>query len=300
MNILITGGTGFIGRHLVEALLAQQHSLVLLCRHFAKGQDLFGERVMLVHHFSEITVNVDAIINLAGEPIMDKRWSNKRKKQLSGSRVDVTRHLVRWMASLKQKPTVFISGSAVGYYGNHPEDVALDEHAHANSCFPNHLCDEWEFEALKAKSLNVRVCLLRTGVVLDQHAGALKKMWLPFSLGLGGNVASGKQWFSWIHIADMVDLIVYLLDHANIEGPVNATAPHPVTYRSFTRALASAMSRPHFFPMPAWLLKLIFGEAAQLLTQGQKVVPKAALTAGFKFRFATIEAALADIIGLKK
>jgi len=296
MNILITGGTGFIGQHLVKQLLGQQHSIVLFCRHFAKAHELFGDRVQCVHHFHDIDIAIDAVINLCGEPIMGKRWTKVRKQHLRSSRIDVTRHLVKWMADQEQKPKVFISGSAIGYYGNHPEDIELDERGKAVSCFPSQLCSEWEFEALKAKALNIRVCLLRTGVVLDKHAGALKKMWMPFQLGLGGRVASGQQWFSWIHIDDMVQLIIFALNNASIEGPVNATAPNPVRYDTFTRAFSQTLSRPHLAPMPSWVLGLLFGESAQLLTEGQKVIPAKLMDTGFEYQFPLITNALYHIV----
>lgn len=299
MNILITGGTGFIGSHLARALINQKHRVVIFCRDAKKAEKLFGSNVIAVEQLSEINDTIDAVINLAGEPIMgsgiNARWSAKRKQQLVDSRVGVTHQLMEWMAALEKKPSVLISGSAIGYYGNYPEDQDLTEHASPRSCFPSQLCQEWEFEALKAKSFGMRVCLLRTGVVLDKNAGALKKMWLPFSLGLGGNVASGQQWLSWIHIHDMVQLILFLLANTDIEGAVNATAPQPVRYQQFTLTLASVLSRPHVAPMPKTVLNIVFGEAAQLLTEGQKVVPKVLLDNGFTFQFSAIDEALKHI-----
>jgi uncharacterized protein (TIGR01777 family) len=188
-----------------------------------------------------------------------------------------------------------ISGSAIGFYGDHPEGVPLNEYGKTRECFPSQLCNEWEFEAMKARSLGIRVCLLRTGVVLDNNEGALQKMGRPVSLGLGGNVGSGRQWLSWIHISDMVNLILFLLKHNTIEGPVNATAPEPVTYNTFTKILAKVLSKPHIFPMPSFLLKLLFGESAELLTEGQRVIPEVLLDNGFHFEFKNIETALTHI-----
>lgn len=296
MNILITGGTGFIGRHLVAALLEQKHTLVLFCRNVEKARHLYGDSVSYVYYFRDVAIPIDAVINLAGEPIMDKRWTRKRRAQLRSSRIGVTRHLNKWISKVDTPPKVMVSGSAVGYYGNHPEGEPLDEFANSRPCFPSRLCAEWEFEALKARTLGTRVCLLRTGVVLDKNDGALQKMWLPFSLGLGGNVASGKQWFSWIHIRDMVEAIIFLLNNPDTEGVFNATAPNPVTYNTFTKALAKAMGRPHLLPMPGFVLKLIFGESSQLLTEGQRVIPKGLVDAGFTFDYPSIEQALEHIV----
>lgn len=296
MNILITGGTGFIASHLVKALLLQHHTVVLFCRNEKKAQDMYDGRVACVHSFNEVSIAIDTVINLSGEAIMDKRWSKRRKHQLRVSRIDITRHLIKWMATLDTPPKVLISGSAIGYYGNYPEDTPLDEYAKSRSCFPSSLCSEWEFESLKAKALGVRVCMIRTGVVLDKYAGALQKMWLPFSLGLGGNVATGKQWLSWVHIDDMVKLIMFIMQTPSLEGPVNATAPVPVTYHQFTRCLAKVLARPHWVPMPTLLLKLLFGESAQLLYEGQRVVPSALTQAGFTFEYNDIDAALSEIV----
>jgi uncharacterized protein (TIGR01777 family) len=296
MNILITGGTGFIGHHLVNALLKQQHSIVLFCRNIDKARAMYGERVEYIYYFRDIKTAIDAVINLAGEPIMGGRWTKKRKAQLRSSRIGVTRHLNKWISKADKPPKIMVSGSAIGYYGNHSEGDPLDEGANSRSCFSSRLCNELEFEALKARALGTRVCLLRTGVVLDKNAGALQQMWLPFSLGLGGNVASGKQWFSWIHVDDMVDAIIHLLKTPGIEGAVNMTAPEPVIYNTFTKMLAKKMHRPHIFPMPEFILRLLFGKASQLLTEGQRVIPKVLTDSGFTFRYKSLDVALEDIV----
>jgi uncharacterized protein (TIGR01777 family) len=295
MNILITGGTGFIGQALVKALRNKHHRLVVFCRDIEDAKRILGNDIEYVYYFRDISIPIDAVVNLAGEPIMDRRWSKKRKYQLRASRLDVTRHLVKWMSQVERPPKVLITGSAIGYYGNHPDGNVLDEQGKTKRCFPSALCQEWEFEALKARSLGVRVCMMRTGVVLDKHGGALKKMWWPFSVGLGGNVASGKQWFSWVHLEDMVRLIQFMIDNESIEGPVNATAPNPVSYYTFTRLLAKVLRRPHCMPMPACILRLIFGESAQLLTEGQRVIPKVLTDAGFQFHYSSIGDALTAI-----
>jgi len=296
MNILITGGTGFIGRYLGNALLKQQHHLVLFCRDIEKARAIYSDSVDYIDCFQTISTPIDAVINLAGEPVIGDRWTKQRKAQLRSSRIGVTQHLNSWMSTSDKPPKVMISGSAIGYYGNHPEGKPLDELASPRNCFPSRLCSEWEFEALKAKALGTRVCVLRTGVVLDKKAGALQKMWLPFNLGVGGNVASGKQWFSWIHIDDMVSAIIHLLETPGIEGAVNATAPEPVIYNTFTQMLAKKMRRPHLFPMPAFVLRLLLGEASQLLTEGQRVIPKALIDSGFTFRYQSLDAALEHIV----
>ena len=296
MHFLITGGTGFLGQHLITALLKRGDRITLLARNFDKAKSLFGEQVNLIASVSPAHRDIDIVINLAGEPIIDKRWSNARKKALLASRVETTKMLVEWMAELEQKPQVLISGSAIGYYGNYPENMSITEADRPRYCFASELCKQWEAEAAKAEALGVRVCMLRTGVVLDRHAGALSRMWLPFSLGLGGRVASGNQWLSWIHRDDMIKLILFLADNDKIKGPVNATAPEPVFYNTFTKAFARALKRPAFFPMPAFVLKLMLGEAAQLLIDGQKVVPKKLLESGFEFEFKTIDKALGDIV----
>lgn len=296
MHFLITGGTGFLGQHLIAALLERGDRVTLLARNFDKAKKLFGERVNLIATVSPAVSDIDIVINLAGEPIIDKRWTNKRKSVLLASRINTTKALVDWMAALDKKPDAFISGSAIGYYGNYPENISLTEEDKPRYCFASELCKQWEAEASKAEAMGVRICTVRTGVVLDKNAGALQRMWLPFSLGLGGRVASGLQWLSWIHRQDMINCLLFMADNTNIYGAVNATAPEPVNYNIFTKTFARALKRPAFSPMPAFVLKLMLGEAAQLLIEGQRVVPKKLLDCGFEFEFKTIDQALTEIV----
>ena len=296
MHLLITGGTGFIGVPLVEALLARGDQITLLARNFKKAKALFNGRVNLVGSVNDAGIEVDAVINLAGEPIIDRRWSRRRKRKLKASRVGVTEDIIQWLSRCDKKPEVLVSGSAIGYYGNYSESLALDEEARPRTCFASELCQEWEATANKAKALGVRVCTVRTGVVLAKHGGALKRMWLPFSLGLGGRIASGNQWFSWIHLDDMVKLLIYLVDQKDISGAVNATAPYPVTNALFAKQFGRALNRPTLLPMPAVVVAALFGEASELLLEGQKVVPKKLHDHNFDFQYPQLDQALAQIV----
>ena len=297
MHLLIVGGTGFIGRPLVEALLARGYQVTLLARSFTKAKRLFNGRVSLIGSIESAALDVDGVINLAGEPIIDKRWTPRRKQRLKQSRIDLTQVIVRWMAANdKQRPAFLINGSAIGYYGNYPEPPYLDETAKPIPCFSSDLCVQWEQAARQAQTLGVRVCMVRTGIVLGANGGALKRMLLPFKLGLGGPIGSGRQWFSWIHLHDMVQLLLYLVENPTISGPVNAVAPSPVTNAVFSSALARALKRPAFLPMPTAIVKTLFGEAAELLLEGQPVFPKKLLDKDFRFKYPGLSQALEEIV----
>ncbi len=265
MKILITGGTGLIGKKLCSALLQQEHDLTILTRR----PSVVPKQCKAILSLSEWQPETvyDAVINLAGEPIVDKTWTEKRKKCLWDSRVSLTQELVKHIEAANQKPKVLISGSAIGYYGN-TGDVIVDETTSVGSDFGAELCSAWENEALKA---NIRVCILRTGLVLDSSGGLFKKMLLPFKLGLGGCIGHGKQWMSWIHIDDYVEILIRLLNNEKAQGAYNMIAPEPVTNKQFTTILANKLSRPAFFNIPAWFLKLILGERAELVISGQRV-----------------------------
>jgi len=235
----------------------------------------------------------DAVINLAGEPIVDAYWSTRRKQVLWDSRVTLTEELVRRINLAEHKPAVLLSGSAVGYYGDRG-DTVLDENAGAGAGFSAELCKAWE-GAARAAEPAVRVCLLRTSPVLSRDGGLLGKMLPPFKLGLGARLGGGRQWMSWIHIDDYVALVLRLLQDAQARGPFNMAAPEPATNREFTAALAQAVQRPAWFVAPAWLLRLGMGERASLMLEGQRVVPGKFIAAGHVFRFPHLADALRDV-----
>jgi len=237
----------------------------------------------------------DAVINLAGEPIVDAYWSAKRKQVLWDSRVTLTGKLVQRIASARQKPTVLLSGSAVGYYGNRG-DTELDEAAPPGSDFAANLCRTWEEAALAAEQQGVHVCLLRTGLILSESGGLLGRMLLPFKLGLGARLGDGRQWMSWVHIQDYVALVLYLLRDERMRGPFNMTAPQSATNAEFTNALARTLKRPAIFIAPGMMLRFAMGERAALLLEGQRVLPAKLTAAGCSFKFPELGGALDDLL----
>jgi uncharacterized protein len=233
----------------------------------------------------------DGVVNLAGEPMANKRWTIKQKHQLRLSRIDTTVSLVRAIAKAKQKPKFLLNASAVGYYGPRGDETIAEE-APAGTDFLAVLCRDWENEAMKAEKLGVRVIRLRTGIVLGAGGGALAKMAPPFKFFVGGPLGSGKQWVSWIHLEDEVGLIVHLIEHPQASGAVNATAPNPVTMKEFCRTLGQVMGRPSWAPVPAFALRLVLGEMAGMLLTGQRAIPAAAEKFGYRFRYSNLPEAL--------
>jgi uncharacterized protein (TIGR01777 family) len=298
MKYFITGGTGFIGKQLIENLLGQKAEIIVLTRDKAKTTKLFGDSVKSVLDVSEIdkSENIDAIINLAGEPIADKKWSAAQKQKLISSRLNTTESVVKLIERLDKKPECLISASAIGYYGAQAENIITESSA-PNKEFTHELCKSWEDSAHKASQTNVRVCIIRLGVVLGKNGGALKKMLPAFKLGLGGKIGSGKQYFSWVHIDDVVSAINFLIENKNSNGVYNLTSPSPVTNTEFTQALGFALKRPTFFNMPAFVVKKIFGEMGdRLLLNGQRVFPENLLKSGFSFKFEKLNKAFDSII----
>ncbi|HXR63953.1 MAG TPA: TIGR01777 family oxidoreductase [Rudaea sp.] len=294
MHYLITGGSGFIGSALCRSLAADGHRITVLTRDIARAKRRVPEGVLPIDRL-DFARDVDAIVNLAGENLAGGRWSAARKREFLASRIGTTKRLLDWIGRQERAPAVLVSGSAVGWYGPRG-DEELDENARIGSDFSAHLCRDWEAEARKAEALGVRVCLLRTGIVLDRDGGALKQMLLPFRCGLGGPMGHGRQWMSWIARSDLVALIRWLVDNAAASGAWNATAPTPVTNGEFSATLARALHRPCVLRTPAFALKLLFGEMADLLLTGQRIIPARASAAGFAFNHPQLAPALDAIL----
>jgi uncharacterized protein (TIGR01777 family) len=238
---------------------------------------------------------VDAIVNLAGAPIADRPWTHKRKALLWSSRITLTETLLAWLESREQKPQVLISGSAVGWYGDGGERELSEDSPPVIDDFASQLCIAWEETAQRAEGLGIRVIFIRTGLVLSAEGGFLSRLLLPFKLGLGGPIGSGRQWMPWIHINDQIALIDFLLHRESASGPYNACAPNPVRNREFAKTLGSVLNRPTFMPMPTLALKVCLGELSLLLLGGQKAIPARLLEAGFTFQFTDLRAALDEL-----
>ena len=300
MQILITGGTGFIGKTLCRRLSRSGHQLTVLSRQPPERvRHLCGDSVTPLPSLNELSpqTGFDAVVNLAGESIVAKRWTKARKKLLWDSRVGLTSELIDVIATAESKPGVMVSGSAVGYYGNRG-DMVLDEDSDFSDDFGHRLCAAWEEQALRALDHGVRVCLLRTGLVIGKDGGFLRRMLPVFKLGLGGRIGDGRQWMSWIHLDDHVAMTEHLLDNSQLDGVFNATAPNPVTNREFTDCLARLLNRPAFFPVPASALKLVLGETAELLLGGQRVMPARLQRTQFRFRYESLQEALREALNL--
>lgn len=301
MKILLTGGTGFIGTALRDTLTRKDHEVIILTRQASK-ESAPGIRTRYVYwnppqpgKWEQELEQADGVINLAGEPIIGKRWSPQQKRKIIESRMGATRAVVTAMGKARHKPKVLINASAVGYYGSR-EDEELSEESSPGNDFLAQTCQDWEAEAIKAESLSVRVVRIRFGIVLEKNGGALAKMLLPFRLGLGGPLGSGHQWMSWIHLADLTELICFALEKKSVQGPLNGTTPAPVTMKEFSKTLGKTLHRPAILPAPEAAVKILLGEMSDVLLKGQRVLPKKALKEGFMFRFPQLENALKDIL----
>ena len=297
MNVLVTGGTGFIGGALCRRLLAGGHAVSVLTRERQRAEQLLQDQVAAFESLDELPRETapEAIVNLAGLSLGSGRWTERLKQEFIASRVGVTRQVISYIAGTDRKPGILISGSAVGYYGARG-DEELDEDAPPGNEYQSDLCKAWEAEAFKAVQHGVRVCVSRTGVVLGKGGGALSSLVSQFRLGLGGYVGNGRQWMSWIHIDDLVSIILHLIADESLAGAFNATGPNPEMNRDFARKLAVALHRPALMWAPGWLLRLMVGEMAHLYVTGQKVLPSRLLESGYRFKFPELRMALADIL----
>lgn len=300
MRLVIAGGTGFIGSALCARLLERGHFLTILSRSpspptISPNQRWVTWTPPAAGHWQEAIHHADGVINLAGEPIAGKRWSAAQKERLRTSRIQTTRALVTAITGSTVRPKFLLNGSAIGYYGPHGDEI-LTEEAAPGGDFLARACVEWEAEARKAEEQGVRVIRLRTGIVLGRGGGALAKMVPPFKLFIGGPLGSGKQRMSWIHLDDEIDLIQFLIGHPQAQGAVNATAPNPCTMKEFCRALGAVLHRPSWAPVPAFALRLLLGEMAEMLLTGQRVIPAKARSLGYSFKHPTLLEALRGLL----
>jgi len=298
-TVLVTGATGFVGQKLVRRLVERGDRVIALARNAAKAHDLFGPYVRVVATLSDLpaSTEIDAIVNLAGESVGGGLWTARRKARLVGSRLAVTHALLELVDRLDAKPTTWLNASAVGYYGVQSDDAPLHERSPRGSGFQADLCSSWEALAARAGERGVHVALLRFGVVLGNDGGALPSLARPVGWFAGVLLGSGRQWFSWIHIDDLMALMLFLLDERTLAGPFNATAPNPVRHTELMRAIARALHRP-LWPLrvPAPLLRGALGELAELFVDGQRVTPDRAQALGFTFRYANIDAAIGELL----
>lgn len=296
MRILVTGGTGFIGQALCTALLENGHEVTVLSRRpeHARQQDT---RLESVKDTSDISAKrrPEAIVNLAGQNLGSGRWNATRKREFIDSRVEVTRHIVEYIAGATSKPAVLVNGSAVGYYGARGGE-RLAEDAEPGEEYQSELCKQWEAEARRAEEHGVRVCRIRIGAVLDGDGGPLSSMLPPFRWGLGGYFGDGRQWLSWIHRQDLVAIMLTLIQNPKLSGAFNATAPYPETNRVFSRKLGAALHRPVLLRFPGWAVRVGAGEMAWLFLTGQRVIPERLGEAGFTFRYPRLEDAFRQIL----
>ena len=297
MNILITGGSGFIGRALVSSLLKDDHKVTVLSRTPETAKKIIGDEVVVLSNLDQLPIehSFQVIINLAGAPIIDSHWSAARKQVIRDSRIQVTEKLITYINNATIKPDLLISGSAIGYYGNQGNNVITEYSTPSHNDFSQRLCADWENTAQQAKKLGVRVCLIRTGLVLAHDGGILQRMLSPFNLGLGGIIGNGQQWMSWIHRADWIAIAKLMINNTTMEGAYNATAPHPVTNSEFTKILAKHLKRPALLPIPAWLLKILLGERSELILGSQRILPERLLTESFHFQYPELLDALTEI-----
>ncbi|MBE9125897.1 MULTISPECIES: TIGR01777 family oxidoreductase [unclassified Coleofasciculus] len=300
MKVAVTGATGFVGSRLVERLLSQGHQPLILTRNRGTAAGLFPNVEIVAYtptesgSWQQAIAGCDGVVNLAGEPIAESRWTSEQKQEILNSRKLGTRKIVEAIAKAEPKPRVLINASAIGYYGT-SETATFDETSPSGNDFLAQVCQAWEAEAQNVKDAGVRLVILRLGIVLG-NGGALAKMITPFNLFVGGPIGSGRQWFSWIHRDDLVSLILKALTQDDIEGVFNATAPNPVRMSEFCQKVGEVLNRPSWLPVPDFALEALLGEGAQVVLEGQQVVPKRTTSIGFDYQYPMVKSALVEIL----
>jgi uncharacterized protein len=299
LRIAIAGGTGFVGKSLSSKLLKLGHQVFILTRHVQQNKAKDGlSYIRWLSSDADPALElqeVDVIINLAGESINSGRWTDRQKEKIIESRLQATDEVLHIVKKLESKPKVLINASAIGVYGTSETETFTEEAQASGNDFLATTVGQWEEKALQATDLGIRTVLCRFGIILDATQGALPSIALPYTLFAGGTVGSGKQWVSWIHIEDVIEAIVFIMEHDEIKGPVNFTAPTPVQMKQFGRTLGAVLHRPHWMPVPSFALRLALGEMSMLVLKGQKVYPSKLLHSGYHFRYRTLTEALRNI-----
>jgi hypothetical protein len=305
MKVAITGATGFVGSRLVERLHGEGNQILVFSRNAAKAKQVFPANTYpnleIIPYtptesgsWQQSIAGCDAVVNLSGEPIAEKRWTPEQKQTILNSRKIGTQKIVEAINQANPKPSVLVNSSAVGYYGT-SETAAFDETSSAGNDFLSTVCKEWETEAQKVKDSGTRLVIVRTGIVLGM-GGALAKMLPPFKMFAGGPIGTGRQWFSWIHRDDLVNLILFALNHPEIEGVLNGTAPNPVRMNELAQMLGEVLNRPSWLPVPSFVLEGLLGDGAQVVLEGQQVLPKRTLSQSFEYQYSTLKPALTEIV----
>ncbi|WP_078408428.1 TIGR01777 family oxidoreductase [Priestia abyssalis] len=288
MKIVIAGGTGFVGKALTASFSTQQHDIWILTRRPRPS----SEKIHYIEweHASSIVQEADVVINLAGVSLNSGRWTKETKNAIVNSRISTTKQLVEMMKNTPKK--VFINASAVGFYGTSKNASFTESSPSGGEDFLSNTVKAWEEEALKATQYNIRTVLTRFGIILSKNEGAFPKMLIPYQLFAGGTVGSGEQWVSWVHIEDVVRIISFIIDHEELDGPVNVTAPHPVKMKEFGQAIANVINRPHWLPVPEFALKMLLGEMSVLILKGQRVLPQKLGEHHYTFSYDKLKGAL--------
>jgi uncharacterized protein len=294
-NILITGGTGFVGRHLSKHLTAQGNEIYILTRSDRQTKEKNIHYVKWMNGQQPELPSIDAVINLAGESI-NGRWTDEKKKAILNSRLKVTEELLQLVAKMQEKPAVWVNASAIGYYGTSKTDIFTEQTTKHGNDFLAGVVKAWETKASEAETHGCRTVFTRFGLILGRDGGVLPQLSLPYRFFAGGTVGSGVQWVSWVHVEDVAQLIKESIEKEQYAGPVNVTAPHPVTMKEFGQVTGDVMHRPHWLPAPSIAFKLLFGEMSMLILKGQQVLPEKALDAGYTFKYPHLKGALHDLL----